>query len=508
MSFDERESRRRPELVIALVGAAGTDLEAVAKKIGRALSPMRYRTEEIRLSALLHEVPGFESLRGIRDEADRISEHQKAGNRLRELTKRGEAVALLAVAAMRRVRKQKNSLLNRDDKEPLDGVAFIVRSLKTRAEVDELRRVYGDSLVVLGVHSSEETRRNSLAQAIALSKCDPNHDAYMARAQELLAIDQEEPGNAYGQDVRHAYPESDVFVAMDAPSDSAREIERFFRLYFGNQFVTPTPDEFAMFLAHAVALRSADLSRQVGAVIATKEGDVVAVGCNEVPKAGGGQYLDGDPNDARDFRLDHNMSAQYRRSALAQVLDRLAKNGWLSEEYAGKSAQELSDKARDLMRGTQLMGSGEYGRMVHAEMAALTDAARRGVATRELRLVTNVFPCHNCTKHIVAAGIQEVVFLHPYPKSLALQLHRDSVELEPAYGGDRVAFRPFAGVGPRQYMSLFKMTARKEGDEAAAWRPETATPRQWKSFTAVVECETAAFMDLQRALKNAGLQWA
>lgn len=50
--------------------------------------------------------------------------------------------------------------------------------------------------------------------------------------------------------------------------------------------------------------------------------------------------------------------------------------------------------------------------MVHAEMAALVDAARRDAATQGLRLVANLFPCHNCTMHIVAAGLKEVIFLH------------------------------------------------------------------------------------------------
>jgi deoxycytidylate deaminase len=41
-----------------------------------------------------------------------------------------------------------------------------------------------------------------------------------------------------------------------------------------------------MFMAFSSALRSADLSRQVGAVIA-KNGDLIASGANDVPKFGG-----------------------------------------------------------------------------------------------------------------------------------------------------------------------------------------------------------------------------
>ena len=57
-------------------------------------------------------------------------------------------------------------------------------------------------------------------------------------------------------------------------------------LWFGNPFITPTFDEHAMFLAFSAALRSADLSRQVGAVI-TKDSQILSAGANDCPKAGG-----------------------------------------------------------------------------------------------------------------------------------------------------------------------------------------------------------------------------
>ena len=45
-----------------------------------------------------------------------------------------------------------------------------------------------------------------------------------------------------------------------------------------------------MFMAYAASLRSGDLSRQVGAAIIDAEGDLLSVGCNDVPKCGGGLY--------------------------------------------------------------------------------------------------------------------------------------------------------------------------------------------------------------------------
>ena len=44
-----------------------------------------------------------------------------------------------------------------------------------------------------------------------------------------------------------------------------------------------------MFFAFSSALRSADLSRQVGAVIA-KDSEIISTGANDCPSAGGGLY--------------------------------------------------------------------------------------------------------------------------------------------------------------------------------------------------------------------------
>jgi len=48
-----------------------------------------------------------------------------------------------------------------------------------------------------------------------------------------------------------------------------------------------------MYLAYAASLRSGDLSRQVGAALIDANGDLLDVGCNDVPKYGGGLYWPG-----------------------------------------------------------------------------------------------------------------------------------------------------------------------------------------------------------------------
>lgn len=66
-------------------------------------------------------------------------------------------------------------------------------------------------------------------------------------------------------------------------------ISRFIQLIFGNPYLSPTFDEYAMFIAQSTAIRSTDLSRQIGAVI-TRDDEILSYGNNDCPKYGGGLY--------------------------------------------------------------------------------------------------------------------------------------------------------------------------------------------------------------------------
>ncbi|TIX74492.1 MAG: hypothetical protein E5V25_01750 [Mesorhizobium sp.] len=118
------------------------------------------------------------------------------------------------------------------------------------------------------------------------------------------------------------------------------------------------------------------------------------------------------------------------------------------------------------MRESQFMDALEYGRIVHAEMSAISDAARLGLSVADATLFCTTFPCHMCAKHIVSAGIKKVIFLEPYPKSLAGDLHSDSIQIEGASRGkyeayESVKFEHFHGVTPRRYRELFERGSRK-----------------------------------------------
>jgi cytidine deaminase len=223
--------------------------------------------------------------------------------------------------------------------------------------------------------------------------------------------------------------------------------------------------------AQAAALRSCDLSRQVGAVVVA-DGNIIAAGCNEVPRPLGGQYWCGETRSARDVDLGYDSNTVLRREAIVELYETLERHG------ATGDLQSHTD-LWDALRGTRIANLTEFGRPVHAEMAAILDAARRGVPVDGHTMISTTFPCHNCARHLIAAGIREVIFREPYPKSLAAELHADAIEIDPLTpSGDRLTFHPFVGISPSRYFELFTMARRKDGlGHALQWDPHSAHAR-------------------------------
>jgi deoxycytidylate deaminase len=374
---------------------------------------------------------------------------------------------------------------------PLPRQAYLFRSLKRQGEVARLRRVYGRAFILISAYSPREVRVDRLSRKLASSDLKFSPDYARHKAEELIKIDEYEQGISYGQDVRHAYAMADFFVDASAnPADITSELRRFIAMLFNYQFHTPTPDEQGMALADLASLRSAHLSRQVGAAITRSDGTIVAIGCNDVPKAGGGVYWPGE-GDGRDFNLRKNTSLEVRdevfREVLTGTMTRLIEAGSLSPEAKAafkKDPEEFIEaNFRVALRDTRLMDILEFDRSVHAEMMAISDAARKGVSLEGCTLYATTFPCHNCARHIVSSGIRRAVYIHPYEKSLTKRLHGDAigVDLSLHTGKDLVRFDPFVGTAPNLYGPLFTMGKRRgEGvrwKRIAHWEKLVSQPR-------------------------------
>jgi len=473
-----------PELVFGLVGPVGVDISGVQEALTSCLRDMNYTSEVISVTQWL-EKRLKASGRPVPTALDeRIHLMQEEGNALRKKLSRGDAMAAVAVTLIRESRQEHTGASD----EVAIRHAYILRQLKHPDEVRRLREVYGASFYLIGMYENDTQRKSRLTAAIADSRDKHSKKAsYTQGAEELIARDMAEE-NRLGQNVRDTFPLSDFFLHTHERHVWEPELRRFIELVFGNELRTPRPEEYLMFQARGVALRSGDLSRQVGAVIASTDGSVIAMGMNDVPRVGGRWFIDGQSPDRRDLTFDTDRSEQLKRETLGEILERLRENGLLSRKVSRRDPSAVLNDLVPLMEGTRLMGIGEFGRTVHAEMAALLDAAKRGVAVRNAILFATTFPCQNCAKHIIASGIQVVVFMDPYPKSLTdilyegvpkhgpmLTLHEHE-RAPPAE--DTIYFGTYLGVAPRMYMRLFPMRKRRDTEgNVIKWGEPAKMPR-------------------------------
>lgn len=436
-----------PEIVIGIVAAVGAPISQFCDKLLKLLQDKQYKTQFYHLSELL-EASGLECdpVSGSA-EFQRINTLMTKGDMLCEATGRNDTMALYGAARINASRS--------GDPPPLLNRASVLRQLKRPEEVYTLRKIYGECFHLVGLYCPEDDRERNLM----------SREMTQDEAARLIERDKHEAAQ-WGQRFQNTFHLADVFVEMRDPMDCSvvPELKRFLDLLFGCEIITPTRDEYGMYFADAAALRSSQLSRQVGAAILSKTSEIIAVGCNEVPTFSGGQYWgdEGNGDEERDGRDHHRKGGDTSDAMKLTMVEEVLAN--LQQDWSTIDDAERASRVADAverLKNTQLMSLTEFGRAVHAEMEALTSAARLGVSLRASTLYTTTFPCHGCAKHIIGAGIIRVVYIEPYPKSLATVLHDDSMSIEDTTDESKVSFVPFVGVAPRRYDGLFSMETRE-----------------------------------------------
>lgn len=251
-----------------------------------------------------------------------------------------------------------------------------------------------------------------------------------------------------------------------------------------------------MYMAHAASFSSSDLSRQVGAVI-TKNKSIISTGSNDFPKAFGGTYwpifnkktfkindIKNGRDNSRIFSTD-----QYYEGSNKNEINKM--KSYINDNF-GNELNFLSEiEADELLKNTlksKLEGiidkSGinnitEFTRTIHGEMDALMNCATNGISTKDAVMYCTTHPCHNCARHILSSGIRKVVFIEPYPKSKALEIHNDSISYKESDKNNKLIFKPFIGIGPRQYRNLFSMNLSSgyNQNRKINWNESNASPR-------------------------------
>ena len=475
-----------PELVFGIVAPIGVDLDLVVAALRQSLREVNYDAQEFRVTDLMLDVDVGKSITS----SGSVESYKQRIEYANEVRKKlgNEALAALAISAIRAFRTQRwEDLRNSappgpqqpsgtsDEETPLAAQAYVIRQLKRPEEIALLRRVYGRQFVLVSAYAPQEARLKRLEEKDREASIS-NADASAAHNNAFALVEQDtnEPDVRTGQNVRDAFPLGDVFIDASTRKSTEDTVRRFVNLLFNNPRITPTIDEYGMYIAKSASLRSSDLSRQVGAAVFRGSREVVSLGCNEVPKAGGGTYWEGDQPDARDFQLGYDFNERQKTRIVIDLVERLKRGGHLSGPLAEISdPSDLAKRVLDdpLISQSSAMSLIEFGRAVHAEASALADAARVGRSVKGATLYCTTFPCHLCATAIVASGVSRVVFIEPYPKSYAKELHEDAITLTKEPG--KVSFEPFVGVSPFRYRDLFEKGKRKY----IGGRPMSGGPR-------------------------------
>lgn len=509
------------ELVFAVVGHVGSGTTEIAQKLINLLKDItaiggKYEVSYIKATDLIAEwakkngenVPelGPKEKKSI----GYVTSFQDLGDAMRKET--GDFAAVAKAFALQ-IRVERANLLKvaatpgvpvRPDGTPR---AYVVDSIRHPAEVQFLRHLYGDGFVLVGVVCESDTRAERVRAKY--------RDATGEQVEQLMDRD-EKAAEPYGQKVSDAFHLADFFIdntparektdgSPNRAWDVAEKLSRLIKIIRQQDVVRPESNETAMWHAFGASIRSACLSRQVGAALLDRHGNVVATGTNEVPKAGGGVYGQGFSTDASS--LPDHRCVNRSIGGEAPFCSNTREQGSIIDELVTSISgiKAISKEEREsisaLFRKGRIGQLLEFSRAVHAEMDAILTAGRIGIATTGTRLFVTTFPCHYCARHIVSAGIDEVQYIEPYPKSRALKLHNDSIQivaenwvlpsservtsLLPSEAGRRqdqdaakVLFRPFAGVAPRLYRRAFL----KDGDlKNNVTGDRQITPAEWGS---------------------------
>ncbi|RKI34168.1 hypothetical protein D7Y27_33715 [Corallococcus sp. AB004] len=461
------------ELVFAVVGHVGSGTTFIAEVLSNLLTKQGYSVELLKARKVIVKWarengqsqgdPGRElaSTRSLQD----------WGDAMRKADTTAVARALveeirLSRARMQSIQEPGTSIIPPDGKPR----AYIIDAIRHPAEVHLLRSLYRNAFALIGAVCQEDIRLTRLQRTKFKDAGETAIKKFMERDNK-----DQDPDKKHGQRVSDAFHLADFFIdnseerqikknnqTLENPLWRVDEhLLRLVRIITHAKVERPTSAETAMHAAYGAQMRSACLSRQVGAALIDATGNIVSTGANEVPAAGGGVYAQA--SDDIKPKTDHRCAFRdtiycSNTKEQHQIIEEILEFFEAEKTLTLTERAKLKKKLRDSSRVGALL---EFSRAVHAEMDALLSAARQGKSPQGCRLFATTYPCHYCARHIVSAGIDEVQYIEPYPKSQALHLHGDSITHSaqdwkpPSAGGDTVLFRPFTGVAPRLYWRAF-----------------------------------------------------
>ncbi len=285
----------------------------------------------------------------------------------------------------------------------LDGV-------RNTGEIEYLRDRFGEHFFLFAIDAPAEERwgriRKEQYESHGLNYDNFVDDDRHDRDEETIE----------GQQVQLCVDLADVFInntedrsAKQLATHFIPQLQEYIGLLTGDKPRYASQRELLMNMAYASANSSKCIKRQVGAIIASPEGETLAVGYNENPDAIL-PCIDNPEFDNRCHR-DNVRDDHFRRLADAQALCPKCKAPVEAETVPAWTCHTCgTNLANDFFFPDRAMN---WCTALHAEERAIINA--RGKDLTGAVLYTTAFPCFLCAEKIIQAGIKRIVFTEPYP---------------------------------------------------------------------------------------------
>lgn len=496
-TLEKFENTLTEELLFAICSPIGSLKEPVIEKLKYKLeTDYNYEVQVIKLSSFIEDYSfSPEEMNDLPAVPEGTSIFKKyfekinKGNIIRKYNNNERLVEY----AVKQIHLDRISKVKKDGDEhpkPTDflsrRVCYIIDSIKTKEELQLLRKIYSENFYSISLFSPLNDRKSNLR----MKKFSETEIV------NIIEIDDKQK-DKFGQNVRDAFVAGDLFirVSKDNVPKIENKISRFLHLIFETSIVTPTIDEIAMYNAKAAAGNSACLSRQVGACIIGEDNNVLSIGWNDVPKYGGNLYTANSDKDHRCFNHEFCSNDKQKSNVVDNIIESILNDPKFSDIKAIPNIENLLQD--NILNNTKVKDLIEFSRSVHAEMHAIIQGAiTTGNKILAGKLFCTTYPCHNCARHIIASGITEVYYIEPYVKSLCLTLHEDAMT-EDENSTDKVKLLIFDGISPNKYLSFFtNLAERKNKGELVKKDFKTAKPKHSKSLQALSTLEEQAVLTL------------
>ena len=309
---------------------------------------------------------------------------------------------------------------------------LVITGIRNYQELQLLRKKYGNFFLI-AVTASRETRWKR-------ARADYNGDE--------RAFDRDDERDAdgeieYGQQVERCVQEADYVFKNENDHPASEERTDYLKESLNKPIRKmqgldpedlPLPAEAHMATAYAQSHCSHCLKRRVGAVIVGTQGWVLSLGFND------------NPDGVRSCKEQWHTC--YKDRCINAFIEAKYEGKLFCPKCGKKIAVPLTTtrcKCGEKIKAVLYPSRGmELCMAIHAEERAIRSLADRRAMEGTMYVTT--FPCFQCARHIIDAGIKKVVYLEAYPVKESLEFFQNN----------DITIESFSGFTARSFSRVFR----------------------------------------------------